>query len=87
MQQIKAKALPIVEALYPGYKLLFMFDNAISNAIYAKNKLQVMYMNKVLESQQLFLQGWWYKATNEEIVTQKMYLLTKNPIINKLTNV
>ena len=57
LQQIKAKALPIAEALYSGYKLLFMFDNVTSHAIYAKNALQVAHMNKDPGGQQLFLQA------------------------------
>lgn len=48
LEQIKAKALPIAEALYSGYELLFKFDNATSHAIYAKNILQVMHINKDL---------------------------------------
>lgn len=48
LDQIWAKALPIREALYPGYELLFMFDNAISHAVYAKDALQVVYINKGL---------------------------------------
>lgn len=47
--------MPIAEALYPGYKLLFTFDNATSYAIYAKNVLEVTYINKGLGDQQLFL--------------------------------
>ena len=47
LEQIKAKALPIAEALYLGYELLFMFDNATIHAIYAKDALQVIYMNKM----------------------------------------
>ena len=46
LEQIKAKALPIVGALYSGYELLFMFDNATSYTIYAKDALQVTHMNK-----------------------------------------
>lgn len=44
-----AKVLPIKEVLYLKYELLFIFDNyATSHAIYAKDVLQVMYMNKNL---------------------------------------
>ena len=39
LDQIKSKALPIRKTLYPGYELLFMFDNTISYAIYAKDAL------------------------------------------------
>ena len=49
LEQIKAKALPIAEALYPEYELL------TSYAIYAKYALQVTCMNKKPGGQQLFL--------------------------------
>ena len=55
LDQIINKALPIVEGLYPGYKLLFMFDNAIGHSIYAKHALQVVQMNKEPGGQQIFL--------------------------------
>lgn len=55
LDQIKTKALPIRKAFYLGYKLLFMFDNVTSHAIYTKNVLQVTYMNKRPGGQQLFL--------------------------------
>ena len=46
LDQIQNKALPIGEALYPSYELLFMFDNATSHAVYVKDALQVGNMNK-----------------------------------------
>ncbi len=39
LDQIKIKDLLIGEALYPGYKLLLMFDNATSDIIYTKDSL------------------------------------------------
>ena len=51
MEQIKAKVLPIAEVLYLEYELLFIFDNVISYTIYAKDKLQVMHINKGLRDQ------------------------------------
>lgn len=39
LDQIKNKALSIVEALYLEYKLLFMFDNTTSHTIYVKDIL------------------------------------------------
>ena len=46
LNQIQKKALPIGETLYRGYALLFMFDNATSHSIYAKDVLRVANMNK-----------------------------------------
>lgn len=57
LDPIKSKTLLIVEVLYLGYKLLFMFNNTTSHAIYAKDVLQVMHMNKSPRDQQLFLQA------------------------------
>ena len=45
LDQIVKKALPIGEALYPGYELLFLFDNATSHSIYSPDALQVVHMN------------------------------------------
>ena len=55
LNQIQKKILSIGEALYPGYALLFMFDNATSHFIYAKNTFQVANMNKGLGDQPAFL--------------------------------
>ena len=79
LDQIKSKVLPIAEVLYPGYELLFMFDNATSHAIYIKDALQVAHINKSPRSQHSFLQADWYKNIDREIITQKMYTLVKNP--------
>lgn len=46
LDQIINKALLIAKSLYPGYELLFMFDNTTSDSIYVKNALQVVQMNK-----------------------------------------
>ena len=57
LDQIQTKALPIGEALYTGYELFFMFDNATSHVVYAKDVLQVAYMTKGSGGQQLFLRA------------------------------
>ena len=46
LDQIVKKVLPIAKSLYPGYELLFMFNNATSHSIYAKDALQVAHINK-----------------------------------------
>lgn len=45
-QQVLNKALPITETFYPGYLLLFFFNNATNHFIYTKNVLQVKNINK-----------------------------------------
>ena len=44
-----------MQSLYLGYELLFMFKNATSHSIYAKDVLQVAHINKGLGDQQSFL--------------------------------
>lgn len=51
-EQVVSKALPVAEALYPGYALLFLFDNATSHSVYASNALCTNDINKSTEGQQ-----------------------------------
>ena len=37
VNQIWEKALPIAQALYPRYQIIFMFNNAKSHAVFAKD--------------------------------------------------
>ena len=39
-KQVVNKALPIAEALYPGYLLLFLFDTVISHFVFAQDALR-----------------------------------------------
>ena len=57
LKQVVEKALPIAEALYPGYQLLFLFDNATSHSVFASDALQVDEMNKGSGGQQKFLRN------------------------------
>lgn len=38
-QQIVNKTLPITKIFYPGYLLLFLFDNITSHSVYTKDVL------------------------------------------------
>lgn len=78
MDQIKTKALPIKEVLYPRYELLFMFDIAISHAIYAKYALQVAYINKRSDGQQPFLHTSCYRKVDGKIIIAEIRLSSKN---------
>ena len=51
-KQVVEKALPIAEALYPGYSLCFLFDNATSHSVDAKDTIQVKKMNKMVGGKQ-----------------------------------
>jgi hypothetical protein len=45
LEQVVNKALPIAEALFPGYSLFFLFDNATSHSVYAEDALRTTKMN------------------------------------------
>lgn len=75
-EQVISKALPIAEALYPGYSLLFLFDNATSHSIYANNALRTKDMNKGTGGQQAQLCNGWYKVSN---VLHEQLMLFQDP--------
>ena len=56
-KQVVEKALPIAEALYPRYSLCFLFNNATSHSVYAKDALQVKEINKGVSGKQLWLRN------------------------------
>ncbi len=66
-QQVVNKALSIAETLYLGYLLLFLFDNATSHSVYAKDVLQVKDMNKGIRGQQPRLRNGWFNHRNDQI--------------------
>ena len=59
LKQVVDKAMFIEETLYPGYQLLFLFDNATSHSIFASDFLQADEMNKSIGGQQKFLRDGW----------------------------
>ena len=83
MDQIVKKALPIEEALYPNYTLLFLFENATSHSIYALDALQVAHMNKRSGGQQSYFRPGWFMGPNQETVIQEMSTVNTDPITNK----
>lgn len=72
LKQVVEKARPIGEALYPGYQLLFLFDNATSHLIFAADALQVDEMNKNTGGQQKFLRDGWFTDSGGNIIRQEM---------------
>ena len=51
----------IAKALYPKYSLLFLFDNATSHSVYAKDAFQVQEMNKGVGGKQAQLRNGWFE--------------------------
>ena len=81
LHQVTEKALPPAQFLYPGYDLVFLFDNATSHAIYAKDALRVSNMGKGEGNQQGFLRPGWYRdQVTGEKVTQAMWLWETDPL-------
>ena len=68
-----SKVLPIIEALYLSYSLLFLFDNVISHPIYANNAIRTGRMNKSSGDKQVWLRNSWYKKENTQIEQPMSY--------------
>ena len=66
--QVMKKALLIAKALYPKYFLLFIFNNATSHSVYAKNALQVKDPNKDVGGKQPQLRNGWYNLNGVQII-------------------
>lgn len=66
-QQVVNKALLITETFYPGYWVLFPFDNATNYLIYAKDKLQVKNLNKCIRGQQPQLYNKQFNYNNIQV--------------------
>lgn len=49
------KVLLITEALYPGYLLIFLFDNITSHLVYTKDILHIREINRNLKKKQSYL--------------------------------
>ena len=60
------KALPNAEAFYQGYSLYYLFDNATSYSIYAKDALQTKDMDKECGKKQPILRNGWF---DQEIIS------------------
>lgn len=48
-------AIPMAEAVYPGYQFLFLFDNSANHGLYAENALRAQNMNLSSGGSQSFL--------------------------------
>lgn len=78
-KQVVNKALPTAETLYPGYSLLFLFDNTTSHLVYAQNALHTEQINKKVGGQQLWLRSRWFEEKKERQI-QPMAFQNKNEI-------
>ena len=78
LEQAVHRALPIAEALYPGYKFLFLFDNATSHSVYAPDALRASKMNKGDGGQQPFIRNGWFHD-GETIRQQGMWYMKEDP--------
>ena len=71
-KQVVDKAVPIIQALYHGYSLLFLFNNATNHSVYFKNVFQVKDMNKGLRKKRPILCNSWFNYENI-FISQPMY--------------
>lgn len=77
------KALPVAEALYPGYSLCFLFDNATSHSVYTKDTLQIKNMNKGPSRKQPILRNGWYNHEGIRITYPMTFLNEKGKVTQK----
>ena len=61
LKQVKNKVLPIAQAYYSGYSLLFLFNNTTSHSVYGQDALQVKNMGKGPGGKQTFLKDGWFE--------------------------
>ena len=74
LKQVTEKALPIAQFLYPGFDLVFIFDNATSHSVYTEDALRIANMCKSEGKQQAFLRpGWYQDPVSGTIVQQPMW--------------
>ena len=66
-KQVVNKALFIAEAFYLRYSLLFLFDNATSHLVYAKDALQVQEMNKSVGKKQAQLHNGLFEKEGVQV--------------------
>ncbi len=60
LQHVMEKALPIAEALYLRYSILFIFDNTTRHSVYTEDALCTYTMNKRPSDKQVILCNGWY---------------------------
>ena len=77
-QQVVNKALSIAEVFYPGYLLLYLFDNATSCFVYAKDAFQVQDMNKGCGGKQPILRDKWFDNGDGCLAQSMNFLNDKN---------
>lgn len=70
-------------ALYPGYSLLFLFDNATSHSIYADNALCTTWINKKSGRKQVWLCNGWYEKDENHIEQPMSYQGLNNFSVQK----
>ena len=86
LHQILDRAVPIAKVLYPGYELLFLFDNATSHSIYADDALRTQKMNKGEGGEQPFLRDGWFKDSDTTCI-QPMWYSCQDPATGALIQV
>lgn len=77
------KALPIAKAFYPRYSFYFLFDNATSHFLYAKDALHVKDMNKSIKSKQPQLRNRWYNLNKVYIVQPMSFQNEEGKLVQK----
>lgn len=82
-QQVVNKVLPIVEALYSSYSLLFLFDNATSYSVYAQDALRTTQIIKKVGGKQPWLRNGWFQKNGIRIIQPIFFQKADSTLVQK----
>ena len=66
-------AIPMVEAVYPGYQFLFLFDNSSNDGLFASNALRASNMNLTPGGEQSVLRNGYFTGIDGTRCIQAMW--------------
>jgi len=72
-------AIPMAEAVYPGYQFLFLFDNSSNHGLFASDALRASNMNLTPGGEQSFLRNRYFTGTDGTRCIQAMWYRLVGP--------
>lgn len=73
VEQLTKIAIPMAEAVYPGYQFLFLFDNSSNHGLFARDALRAQNLNLTSGGEQAFLRDGYYTTENGMKTSQPMW--------------
>jgi hypothetical protein len=84
LKQVVEKAQPIAQALYPGYEIVWIFDNATSHSVFKGDALSSKLMGLNPGGVQPHLRNGWYipEDSTERIIHPMVYTNAPSHLLN-----